>query len=484
MRRTIRRGFTVTLIFVMMLAASCTKSGDIIYQQDPADQASTTPLVMVIYDPNALGDRSYNDLIYQGVEKAAQDNGLRTMQLSPASVEEGLTYLRMMLQTMTNPSDTVHRLLIVAAASYDDYLRRNNSLLDANPHADLLYFETDIPLEGKGSTFYMPYYGAMYEAGAITQVETTDVLLVGANPYVKPVADAMQAYSDGFLASPIATSDQPEKNLVTVWLSNEVSGGFSVSDTTVIRLLTGQQWQGDHHLLVPVCGGSATNFRRLIEMFNIYDFVGIDCEAVSAHCNFSVVKHIDRVVEQCIGQWLSPSGMLKHQTFGDPVTELKAGTPYIIKWENGDDIVNPVFNSVVIDANKHYYDTYESGVITDERVRFMGTYTSMKFSATDNSILLLGGDNMLYYPTTGAGLDAQHAYFKLGGDGVQRGAQRVTRFSINFGDGGTTGVIAEETSEPKINPSDAWYTIGGIKLEEMPTQKGEYINNGIMVVIE
>lgn len=304
------------LVLGMILFASCTKDGDTIYQPDPEDQASTVPLVAVVYDPNALGDRGYNDLIYQGVEDAAQKYGLRTMQLSPATVSEGLTYLQMMFQTLTASEDTVRRLLIVAAASYDDFLRQNNSRLEAAPKADLLYLETDNPLEGKGSTFYMPYYGAMYEAGAITPVETTEVLLVGANPLVKPVTDAVQGYTDGFQASPIAVDGQPEKKLVTTWLSDEVSGGFSITDTTAIRLLASQQWQGEHHLLVPLCGGSAINFRRIIEMFSLYDFVGIDNEAVSAHCNFSVVKHIDRAVEQCIGQWLSAEGMPKHQTFG------------------------------------------------------------------------------------------------------------------------------------------------------------------------
>ena len=304
------------LVLGMILFASCTKDGDTIYQPDPEDQASTVPLVAVVYDPNALGDRGYNDLIYQGVENAAQKYGLRTMQLSPATVSEGLTYLQMMFQTLTASEDTVSRLLIVAAASYDDFVRKNSSRLEASPKANLLYFETETPLTGKGSTFYMPYYGAMYEAGAITPAEATDVLLVGANPHVKPVTDAMQGYTDGFQASPIAVDGQPEKKLVTAWLSDEVSGGFSVADTTAIRLLASQQWQGQRHLLVPVCGGSAINFRRIIEMFSLYDFVGIDNEAVSAHCNFSVVKHIDRAVEQCIGQWLSAEGMPKHQTFG------------------------------------------------------------------------------------------------------------------------------------------------------------------------
>ena len=108
----------------------------------------------------------------------------------------------------------------------------------------------------------------------------------------------------------------------------------------------------------------------------------------------------------------------------------------------------------------------------------------MEFDATDNSILLMGGENKLYYPSNGAGLGAQRAYFKIGSD-AQHAPMRVTSFSISFGDGGTTtGVIAVDASELKNNDSDAWYNIYGIKLEGKPTQKGLYINNGIKVVIE
>lgn len=334
--------FAITLILGSMFFASCTKDGDTIYQPDPEDKASTAPLVAVIYDPNALGDRGYNDLIYQGVENAARQHGLRTMQLSPATVSEGLAYLQMMFQTMTNPQDTVRRLFIVAASSYDDYLRKNNSRLEANTHDDLLYFETDTPLVGKGSTFYMPYYGAMYEAGAITPVEATDVLLVGANSKVKTVADAVQGFTDGFNASPVATNDNVDRKLSTAWLSDKVSGGFTVSDTTALRLLVNHDWNLGRHLLVPICGGAKTNFRRIIEMFSLCDFVGIDCAAVSAYCNFSVVKHIDQAVYQCIEQWLSPGGMPKHQTFGlaDGFTGVEVHPSTNIAKERFDTILN------------------------------------------------------------------------------------------------------------------------------------------------
>ena len=54
------------------------------------EQASSAPLVTVIYGDNSLGDRSYCDMIYEGVELTAQELGLRTMQLSPQSTEEGI----------------------------------------------------------------------------------------------------------------------------------------------------------------------------------------------------------------------------------------------------------------------------------------------------------------------------------------------------------------------------------------------------------
>ena len=306
---------------LLLVIAACTKEGVTIYQPDPADSASMAPLVTVIYDPNALGDGGYNDLIYQGVEQAAREHGLRTMQLSPATKAEGLAYLQTMFQQMEAAQDTVRRLFIVAAASYDDYLRQNNSRLEKNAYADLLCLETQIPLSGKGSTLYLPFYGAMYEAGAVAPVIAPEVLLVAANPKVESVKEAVEAFTEGFRTGYLAADGQ---QLVTQYLSDDVAGGFAVADTTAMRLLYQQQWQTWSQLMVPVCGGAGSTFRRLIEMLGGYDYVGIDATVTSQHCPFSAVKHIDRAVVLCIGQWLATEGMPKHQVLGlaDGYTEL------------------------------------------------------------------------------------------------------------------------------------------------------------------
>ena len=81
--------------------------------------------------------------------------------------------------------------------------------------------------------------------------------------------------------------------------------------------------------------------------------------------------------------------------FGGPVTELAAGTPYIIKWADGEDITNPVFTNVTI--SKGFNDFNSS----DGNVHFKGRYSSKTYTTEQKSTLLLSGDNTLYYPQPG-----------------------------------------------------------------------------------
>ena len=189
----------------------------------------------------------------------------------------------------------------------------------------------------------------------------------------------------------------------------------------------------------------------------------------------------------------SISGSTLNLTFGDAVTTLEAGTPYIIKWAKADgydeaseetrDLKNPVFSGVTIDSDMHPYDTAEESVTTDERVRFVGTYKSTAFSDEDKSILLMGGENTLYYPTTGAGIGAQRAYFKIGGDDNALLARRLTAFNIGFGDE-QTGIVSISKESGSQGVATGWYTLDGRRLQGKPMKSGVYINNGRKVAIK
>ena len=316
------------LFTAVLLLTGCTKDGDTIYVPDPNEEAaSNAPLVTVIYDADALGDHSYNDLIYEGVERTAQKLGLRTMQQSPRTYEEGLQYLELMFRQMETAKDSVRRLFIVASPGYDDFIRKNNKRLESNPYADLLYLETRTPLEGKGSTLFLTYYGAMYEGGRIeAAIERTNALLIAANHQTPAITEALQGYCDGFeVGLKLLTEKQASQNhLSLIYLDETGKGGFNVADTTALRLL--RQWQNnDISTLIPVCGGASNTFSRMINsMLETMTIIGIDTYSDSYFSSYSIVKHIDRAIEQCIGQWLTDGAIPKHQLFGlaDGYTEV------------------------------------------------------------------------------------------------------------------------------------------------------------------
>ena len=92
-------------------------------------------------------------------------------------------------------------------------------------------------------------------------------------------------------------------------------------------------------------------------------------------------------------------------TFGDAVTALRAGVPYIVRWNGGTDIKNPVFKSVRINngtSNRSF-----SGVT------FTGTFGPRSIYGDTRTILYIGTDNKLYRATRAMDINSCRAYFVL-----------------------------------------------------------------------
>lgn len=161
----------------------------------------------------------------------------------------------------------------------------------------------------------------------------------------------------------------------------------------------------------------------------------------------------------------------------DDATTIPAGTPFIIKWdESGTDITDPVFEGVIIDAEKH--DATVEGVLT-----FTGTYAPVSIgSEGDNTKLYLGSSNTLHYPNGEMTIGCHRAYFQLKqGLSVGDPSSSAHAIVLNFG-GGTTSVQNVQSSMFNVQ-SDDWYTLDGRKLNGKPTQRGIYIHKGNKIVI-
>lgn len=183
----------------------------------------------------------------------------------------------------------------------------------------------------------------------------------------------------------------------------------------------------------------------------------------------------------------SVNGTTLTLTFGSAESSLQAGVPYLIKWAEGDDIVNPVFIERTVTAATATAQSYTSNGIT---VSFVGTYEPAALEANTTSNLYLGANNKLLYPTeAGYKVNACRAYFQI--SGMSAGAKAFGNILLNFDDESeATGIeVISDNSDYSENSdysdnSDNWYTIDGRPLNGKPTTKGIYIHEGKKVMIE
>ena len=167
-------------------------------------------------------------------------------------------------------------------------------------------------------------------------------------------------------------------------------------------------------------------------------------------------------------------------------SEIKAGTPYIIKWpkpsgyddhESDHDLTNHVFQNVKID-NSDAALTRQTVVSEDGKVRFIGTYSPVAIYSADHDNLFLGTGNKLHYPQTdGYTINACRAYFHVD----LSNTSGVRAFSLHFDDDGTTGIV---DNKRETITNNRWYTLDGRRLNSKPTTKGLYIYNGNKMVVK
>lgn len=158
-------------------------------------------------------------------------------------------------------------------------------------------------------------------------------------------------------------------------------------------------------------------------------------------------------------------------TFGEAVTSLAAGTPYIVRLPEGatENLVKPLFDGVTISNALH--DVEVTGGT------FKGTYARVDWTAGTLDVLFLQG-NKFYYPASAAWVNPFRAYIQLNQIvPVSAGANII----IDFGDDNATGI---ETVETDAQQDGIWYTLQGIPLDSKPTEKGIYILNGRKVAIQ
>ena len=161
-------------------------------------------------------------------------------------------------------------------------------------------------------------------------------------------------------------------------------------------------------------------------------------------------------------------------TFGDAVDVLKAGVPYIIKWEEeGENISEPLFRNVLISSIEG--QTIEKA---DGNVLFVGYYDAFELDRDDDApyTWYMTGNNTLKHSEVNHWLKACRAYFFI------PETNGVRSFTLDFGEGGISTSIDKLPAE--LTGEGEWYSVDGMKLAKQPTRKGVYVNNGKKIVVK
>ena len=163
-------------------------------------------------------------------------------------------------------------------------------------------------------------------------------------------------------------------------------------------------------------------------------------------------------------------------------TKISNKMPYIVKWSQSTDKENPVFNGVKVEYNETAISHEDADVV------FMDVYHTPKvIEREDNTILYLGADNTLYYPSAEMTINAFRGYFQLqndliAGEPTEPGQQPIKAFNLNFGDE-ETGIREISTPSNSSNSSNLWFTLDGRRLNGQPTQSGIFIHGGKKVFL-
>ena len=120
-------------------------------------------------------------------------------------------------------------------------------------------------------------------------------------------------------------------------------------------------------------------------------------------------------------------------------------------------------------ADNEFRGVYAKETITEATEFFWSPKTGKPTRAS--AVVTQKGHGVDVYPLNG--------YIRL----KDENAPATVRFFMEEANGSTTAINAV-TGETIKNAAEGWYTVGGVKLNGAPTEKGVYINNGQKVVIK
>ncbi len=304
------------LFFAAAVAlASCTKDGDTIYINDDETNDSR-PIVYFLSKKGSMGDLGYVDAVYRGVVKATNKGNMLLSQVElPTDTATMAFSLQYMLDYMKENAQNRKALVVIANDNLEGLLHQFNEQIAESPNVQFLLSESsDTTLSVH--TVKILQYGAYYEAGKVVSQGMTDVdsvLICCANPNEGSIQDMSEGFTQAIIDGNESGTVRPV--FQELFYFSDKDGGYTQADVAYKM----SYYLTHTKLILPICGGTAQGFYRYNrEHPDSYYTIGVDMDMqqYSSRVPFSVVKHIDQVVQDYVTRWAAGETLPHHQDYG------------------------------------------------------------------------------------------------------------------------------------------------------------------------
>lgn len=288
------RKYIYSLIVPLLALSSCTT----IYLEEPVERQ-----IIIFSSIGGAGDNGYNDLITKGLTRVYMNlSGVTMNYLTPKTMEQAESSIYKWIDNSSRKAE--HTLIVLAASDYRAITEK--ILLDPGlkpkNEVEILIFEIpELPQSKnniKAYSFMIPMDGASHQAGEyaaeIGCVNPLIWLACKSDPLLIKAADGFEA---GYKS---ATGEVPDRRyLSTDW------HGYSMDKEAYMQM---EDIDGEYDFIYPVMGGSNMGiFRYLRENPDGPWVAGMDVDqsAYSSNVVGSVIKHIDKLLEELLKGWIN-----------------------------------------------------------------------------------------------------------------------------------------------------------------------------------
>ena len=306
----------LTSLFVLavlsLMAVACSSDGE-----NGAGDVSDGAEIIIVFPPNGLGDRSFNDNVLEGVyqirQKHANNPSVSVRIVIPTSTDQLISYLQNGFTTRTK----ARQLLVLSGSSTADCLAAHPEWTKQEGD-DILLLDSRLALED-AYTRFLSLYGVSHFSGQVLKVlGLNKAAVILANRYEQPIQEAAKGFAEGFRLQGGSFSDTSDVYV----LSDKAGEGYDLADSLFHLSYTLDQ-QG-YRFVYPLCGGSSQGLYRYTRHFLVMEKadpfytcgVDVDQQEYSPHVGFSVVKRYDLLLQDFVDMWLAGKYQEQRQELG------------------------------------------------------------------------------------------------------------------------------------------------------------------------